>query len=182
RTTPGWAARRTRATLERNAVASAPEMKQGPADHCSSRTLSGLDRLICHVVHGSLDFIIAERRIATAGRHHALGAGEAFERMLVQDILALCDARAPVVLVARLRCTRHAGSMAERAGLAEDALAEGVFGGWGRCRCRCCGLSCRRCRRRLALATGGERQGGECKHCKSRGIFVHVCFLSAVCS
>src|SRR5690606_35418344 len=76
--------------------------------------------------------------------------------------------------------TRHAGSMAERAGLAEDALAEGVFGGWGRC--RCCGLSCRRCRRRLALATGGERQGGECKHCKSRGIFVHVCFLSAVCS
>src|SRR5512133_1660504 len=134
-------------------------------------------RLVCHVIDGSLDFVIGQRSIGTARRHHALGTGETFKRVLVKHVVALGDAWAPVGFVARLGRTRGANSVAHGADLAKHRLADRVFrdGGCGRRwrsnGCRCSG----RCSTFFLSAGGQQRQaqGGQ-----QEGGFVHGLSLS----
>jgi hypothetical protein len=59
--------------------------------------------------------------------------------MLVQHVIALGNARAPVGFVAWFGRSGYTGSMAQGAGLAIDAFADGIFClGGGRCDSRCC--------------------------------------------
>src|SRR5690606_33654589 len=55
---------------------------------------SGLLEVVQHPVDRELDLLVGQCRVAALGRHHpAIGAGEALDRVAVQRVLALGDAR-----------------------------------------------------------------------------------------
>src|SRR5690349_24617410 len=72
------------------------------------------------VVDGLLDEIVRPVGAAALGRHHTRLAVEPMQRVVVERVLALRDARAPLRLVADLRRTGDAGAMA--------GLARGLIG------------------------------------------------------
>src|SRR5574343_1017668 len=76
-----------------------------------------------HVIDSGLHVLVGHLGIAAACRHRALGAVEAFDGVLVQRVLALGDAWAPIGLVAGLGCASHASGMAHGAGLVVGRLA-----------------------------------------------------------
>src|SRR3989338_5861729 len=76
-----------------------------------------------HEIHGSLYGVVLERGVAALGRHEALLALEALEGVLVEFVLALGDARAPVGLVTELRRAGDTGGVAYRTGGIVGGLA-----------------------------------------------------------
>ena len=76
-----------------------------------------------HVVDGVHHRLVGERGRATLRRHEARLTLEAFDRVLVQRVGALRDARAPRGRVADLRRAGDAGAVTGHAGLVEDFFA-----------------------------------------------------------
>ena len=77
-----------------------------------------------------VDFVVFQSWVATLGRHGALIAVKAFDGVLVEGVLALGDARAPVGLVTKLGCASHAGLVAHGAGLLEKGFALASVGSY----------------------------------------------------
>lgn len=69
-----------------------------------------------HVIDGGFDFIVGQREVATPGRHHALFAGQAFNRMLVKRVFTLRNARLPFSLRADHRSATRARTVADETG------------------------------------------------------------------
>ena len=72
-----------------------------------SRLGEAATALVGHEDHGALDFVVGEGRAATR-RHGALGAGEAFDGVLVQGFDALADTRTPVGCIGQLGSAGYA--------------------------------------------------------------------------
>ena len=97
--------------------------KSRPLGAASCSRENGLLRGVQHVVDGFLDQVVRHIHAAALGGHHAGGAGEALDGVLVQHVLALGDAGRPGRHIARLRGAADAGAMARLAGLLVQLIA-----------------------------------------------------------